>query len=322
MYPRKYLKLAGSLLAAALILPSVSFAQESKVVSPSVMDSQEQLDDNLWLSANVSIYNTYYYRGIELYADTAIQPSFNLNWDGGELGSIGASVWLHLPGGDDQQQISGFDANGQFFSFAAKNKFVEVDPSIYYSNSFGMVNVSVGHIWYTNPHSGDDEIVRAGVVSRRPEPTPDTAEVFGSISLDAPLQPSLTVYHDYRRFEYEYYSLGLSHTIATDSLGEGFAVTPYANFGFATNAERAYNSSSGLKHINVGLRSNLQLGNINVTPILTYVFGFDDDRNGVGKNEQPFRIWTRLCSRHQHIVSYLITRSIHTKGRSLTGLFS
>jgi hypothetical protein len=65
-----------------------------------------------------------------------------------------------------------------------------------------------------------------------------------------------------------------------EHLGEGFNITPYVNFGFTTNGEKAYADASGLKHINAGVRANLKLGDFRVTPIFTYVFGTDDDDNG------------------------------------------
>lgn len=265
-----------------------AIAQEDKTPTAFVADQE----DDLWVTLSLPFYNKYYYRGIELYPDTSFQPSLSVNYSLGDFGTIGASVWAHIPMADDQLRVNTFDSQGNFFSGEIANKFVEVDPAVNYDISFGLATLSVGHIWYTDPSEGTTEIVQAGQVVDIGPPAPDTSEYYGGVALDTILQPSLTVYHDYREFDYQYYALGFSQYLGEDelgtTLGEGFNITPYALFGFATNGEKVYNKKSGLKHINVGVSSTLSLGIIRVTPRIQYNFGFDDDINDIERTDNDF----------------------------------
>ncbi|MCB0325723.1 MAG: hypothetical protein KDD69_19210 [Bdellovibrionales bacterium] len=289
---RLTLGLATCYMAAGLGGLEPASAQENK--TPDAVYDLNQEAENLWLTLSMPFYNKYYYRGIELYSDASFQPSISLNYalGGGDYGVIGASVWSHVPLADDQEGVSAFDANGDLFRGERANKFVEVDPAVNYDLTLGIATFSVGHIWYTDPHEGTTDIILGGQEIDVGPAAPDTAEFYGGIALDVLGQPSLTVYHDYRRFEYQYYALQFSENLDEEMLGdffgEGFNLTPYALFGFATSADEVYNDKSGLKHVNVGVRSTMFLGNIRVTPILQYNFGTDDALNGIERTDNDF----------------------------------
>ncbi len=283
------LSIAVGVHALSLGVQPVS-AQEDK--TPSAFNVADEEQDNLWVTLSLPFYNKYYYRGIELYSDTSFQPSVSVNYGLGDYGTIGASVWAHIPMADDQVRINGFDSMGNAFSGEIANKFVEVDPAINYDLPVGIATLSVGHIWYTDPSEGSTEIIQGGQRIDVGPAAPDTSEYYGGIALDTIAQPSLTVYHDYREFDSQYYALGFSQFLDEEQLGtvlgEGFNITPYALLGFVTNGEKIYNKKSGLKHINVGVSSTLSLGIIRVTPRVQYNFGFDDDINDIERTDNDF----------------------------------
>ncbi len=284
-------KLTAALLCSCMLYPVVSLeAQENKAPEAYVDDESEE--QNLWLTLSVPFYNKYYYRGIELYPDSSLQPSVSLSYSLGELGNIGASVWAHIPIGNNQDSSDGFDEDGNFFRFESSNEFVEVDPSIYYDVTLGPVTLSLGHLWYTDPSEGTTSFISGGEEVIFGSPSPDTAEVFAGVAVDTILQPSLTVYHDYREFNYQYYALSFSERIDSESLGldwgEDFNVTPYVLFGFASSASSIYNDESGLKHVNLGVRTTLYAGPVRITPIIQFNIGADKSLEGVDRTEDDF----------------------------------
>lgn len=273
----------SALVAFFLLAPLSALAQQlgGKGVDSSTVAVEES--DNFFLSAKLSLVDRYYYRGFELYDQASLQPSAGVFYDLGDFGTLGASLWMHVPLGDDQGNSAVVDAQGNLIEFEPSNKFVELDPTVSYDLALGSVYLSIGHIWYTDPHRGDPNIRVNGQAFESGPSAPDTAEVYGGISVDTVLNPQFMVYHDYREFESEYYTLGLSQRLDSEScehladwFGEGFNITPFVVAGFATNAKIAYNKESGLKHINTGFRFSVPWGKFLVTPAVTYNFGFDD----------------------------------------------
>lgn len=273
-------------LSIMLGLPAAN-AQENK--APAANVPAEEVSENLWLTLSLPFYNTYYYRGIELYSDTSFQPSLSATYILGDYGNLGASVWAHIPVGKNQNRTTEVDFEGNVFNFDSANEFVEVDPSVYYDISIDMLTLSVGHIWYTDPNEGSTSVYVNGERVDIGAAAPNTNEVFGTIALDTWLQPSLTVYHDYRRFDYQYYALSLSQRIDSEMIGavfgDDFNVTPYVLVGATTSGEKVYNDPDGFKHVNVGIRTTFYYNTMRVTPMLQFNFGLDDDFQGVERTK-------------------------------------
>ena len=203
------------------------------------------------VNAATAVFSDYMFRGFNLYDGTSIQPSVGAKYDTG-MGTVGGSLWMHLSGEGDRQE----------------EKFTELDETLTYSVAFGPATVQVGNVWYTYPD--DTDAIK------------DSAEVFGVLSVDDSefnsvftLTPTLSVYHDYREYDAQYYELGISHPLTPKWLGEGFNVTPFAAFGFASNAEKVYNDN-GLVQITWGLSSTVPLGIFSLTPSVNYTHKIDD----------------------------------------------
>lgn len=263
-------------------LAGTGMAQENK--TPVANVAEEETGENFWLTLNLPLYSSYFYRGIELYSDTSFQPSLSTTYDMGSLGNVGASVWAHIPVGKNQNRTTEISAEGDVFNFDSANEFVELDPSLYYFISIDKLTLSVGHIWYTDPHKGSTSVYVNGERVEFGEAAPNSAEFFGTISIDTYLQPTFTVYHDYRRFDYQYYALSFSQRLDSEILGthfgDQFNLTPYVLIGGTTSGEEVYNDPDGIVHINAGLRSTFQAGSLRVTPSVQFNFGMDDKNNG------------------------------------------
>jgi len=279
------------LALAVFCFVGVAAAQDSqtKYIDPSTT-AVSDTGGPLSISLRDSFVSHYFYRGLELYHGASMQPSIGAFYNLGDWGTLGASVWMQIPLEDSQETSSSFDEDGNLIVFDQNQKFFELDPTLSYDVSFDKVTLSAGHIWYTDPGYGKNEAFVNGVKQDIVEVAPDSAEFYLGLSFDVPAQPQLTVYYDYRKLEYFYYSLGLSHQIDVPSLGEGFNLTPFAVFGFAGSAHddiQVYNSN-GLEHINVGVSTNLKWGIFQVKPNFTYVFGLDDKVNGERRTQNEF----------------------------------
>ena len=204
-------------------------------------------EDNkaLTFDTSVGFFSDYMFRGFNLYDGASIQPSLKMNYDMEDAGVFHASLWMHLPGETQNRP----------------EKFSELDATITYDYTVDDITFSLGHVWYTYPNETD-----AGI--------PESAEFFASVAFDTTLSPVISAYHDYREFDAQYYEALLSHRIECASLGEGFNLTPYVSFGFASNAEKVY-QDNGLVQITTGLSTEAPLGDITVIPTINYTFESD-----------------------------------------------
>ena len=129
-----------------------------------------------------------------------------------------------------------------------------------YSYAAELYAVSAGFAWYTYPDSSDD--------------LGSTAEVFGSFGLNVPLNPTLSVFHDFQRYHTQYYELSISHPF--EELVDGVSLTPFAGFGFASHPSDVYHSD-GFVQSTVGLSLAVPIGEFTLTPVANYTFKADDN---------------------------------------------
>ncbi len=275
-------------LGVSLSCASLVSAQEdegrSKFINPA---SVEGAAESAWsFSARSNFLSAYLYRGIEIYSGASIQPSFGSFYNMGEFGTIGASLWMHISGESNSRPISFFDESGNFIETQQRPSFFELDPTISYDWTYDIVTLSAGHIWYTDPGSGQNiKTFVNGDLAFAAETAPDSAEFYGGISLDLPGEPQFTVYHDYRALDYQYYGLSFRHRFETPALGEDFNLTPFVLFGFASNAndDKLIYNGNGLEHINIGISTTAKLGIFQVRPNLTYIFAVDNADESKGE---------------------------------------
>ena len=97
---------------------------------------------------------------------------------------FGFNLWGNLDT-DQSMELFGVDGGANWN---------ETDMTISYDNSVGIVGYSAGYIYYAL--DGVD----------------DSQEIYGSISLDTILAPSLTIYRDWDQFPGWYSTLGISHS--------------------------------------------------------------------------------------------------------------
>jgi hypothetical protein len=213
-------------------------------ILPSFLLAEEESNFSGEISTTVA--SDYMFRGFALDEGASIQPAANLYYDSADYGVWGVGVWSHISAEHPSDEYT----------------YTEVDYEVNWSKEYGDFSLVLGHFWYTYPHS------RGGSI-------PSTNEFYASLGYNTFLSPILTVYHDYKIFDTQYYELVFSHELTSDHLGEGFNLTPYLSFGFGSNTEKVY-EDDGLVVVATGLNSYLSLGDIGVTPGLHYSFKVDD----------------------------------------------
>ena len=223
------------------ILPALLLA----AFSTTPVRAEETTEQPWGVETSVDVFSDYMFRGLNLYPGSSIQPQVTGSYTT-EFGTLSGNVWAHL-------SAEGGDAEGV-------DAFTEIDGTLSYTYDAEAFSFSVGHIWYTFPDDDDD--------------IDDTAEVFGSLTLNTLLSPTLTVYHDYDEFDTQYYELGLSHTF--EAIAGEASLTPEVEFGFGTDTEKVY-ADNGFIQSTVGLSLDVPVGDLSVTPNVHYTFEADDN---------------------------------------------
>ena len=154
----------------------------SLVLCCSAFAAEGKQDAKPWTS-DISVdlagtYNgMYVWRGIRVVDGRVLQPSASVGYDGLSVGAWG------------NMDLS--DINGQ------DNDFTEIDLTVDYSWSWESLALSVGSVYYTFPHGPANA---------------STLELYGSVGLDAPLSPSVTLYQDVDEAGGSYATLSVGHT--------------------------------------------------------------------------------------------------------------
>lgn len=205
----------------------------------------EETPEKKWsVDTSTAFYNTYMFRGENLFDGPSIQPGVTGNYDTG-VGIISANLWMHLSASNNDPK-----------------RFTELDETIKYTNTYGDFGFAIGNSWYTYPDKSDH--IRS------------TKEIFVSIAYDSYWTPTLSYFYDYDEYNANYYELGLNHTYEEIAEGSEATLTPSVAFGFASNSEKIYDRD-GLEFVNVGATLAIPVGEIEVAPNINYSFKVDDN---------------------------------------------
>jgi len=184
---------------------------------------------------STGIYSQYVWRGFA-FSDSSmvIQPSMSVSYKG-----FGANFWGNL----DTDMVG-----------ADSKDFNETDLTLSYDGSAGKIGYGVGWIYY-NVDGTDD----------------DTQEVYVSMSADAMLAPTLTVYADIESSSAIYATLGVSHSVP---VAEGMALDLGAQIGYMDNDAGYSEFHDGLISASMSFTVNNYLS---ITPELYYSFALTND---------------------------------------------
>jgi len=251
----KIIPLAALFLQCGIALAqnTTTVAEQQRLINPLATDStvgqgaapSPDSQNPLSLQLSSDILSDYIFRGQNLYRGLAIQPQILAAYTDDDLGVVSASAWSHISAQGDR--------NVQAFS--------EIDYTLSYAYTLEAATLSIGHLWYTYPRSGDN--------------LNGTNEVFSSVSFATLLTPTISWYKDYREFDSNYFELGLSHEESINLFEKELAIQPYIKLGFGQNSKKYY-AKDGLVQITYGLAAAIPLADFQITPSINYTYGIDE----------------------------------------------
>jgi len=131
-------------------------------LSMNTMTAQAEDNSGVSLSGDIGVVSQYVFRGVtQTSGKPALQGDLNLGYEG-----FTVSTWFSNAYPSPAPQYAGRDT-------------VEFDFGLDYSGSYDDIGYSVGAVWYTYLYDSSSNY----------------AEVYGSLSYDAVVSPSLTVYY-------------------------------------------------------------------------------------------------------------------------------
>ena len=221
------------ILAAAIALGITAGAFAEETERPSV-------------SADVAVSSKYVWRGLILTDDPVLQPSLTVGYKG-----LGLNIWANT-------DLT--DGNG------TPGEINELDYTLDYSFSVKQVNLGVGVIQYTFPHTDFEP----------------TTELYGTAALDVLLAPTVKIYWDVDEVGGVYGTLGIGHSFPLKEVkGISSSLDLSGSLGYATSGwnEGYYGvHSSGLVDLllTVGLPISID-GHLSITPYISYSQLIDGD---------------------------------------------
>lgn len=174
------------LVAAATGIFSGASAEETK--GPSV-------------SADITAASKYVWRGLLLTDDPVLQPSLTVDYK-----ALSLNVW----GNTDLTDVNGTPGETN-----------ELDYTLDYSFSVNKVNLSLGVIQYTFPHTAFEP----------------TTEIYGSVGISTLLSPTVAIYYDSDEVGGLYGTLGISHSFSLGDVYRGISpsLDLSGSIGYATS---------------------------------------------------------------------------------------
>lgn len=139
------------------------------------------------VSADFTVASKYVWRGLVLTDDPVLQPSLTLDYK-----SLNLNVW----GNTDLT-----DANG------TPGEINELDYTLSYAFAVKNVNLTLGVIQYTFPHTGYEP----------------TTEIYGTAGLDMLLSPTVNIYYDVDEVGGVYGTVGISHSFPLGEVYKGIS---------------------------------------------------------------------------------------------------
>ena len=206
----------------------------------------------------------YVFRGQDIVDEPVFQPSFSASYKG-----FTAGVWGNLETTDLHNN---------------KGEFTEADYTIDYSADVpGLegVGFSVGAIYYDFPHTT----------------APATTEVYGVLSFDVPLSPSITFYKDVDEADGLYISAAIEHSI--EKIFELGPDTPVgldlgASLGWANSSYNEYYwglDKNKANDLALSVSFPFEIGGWSITPSIHYIMLISDairETNAYGDDNNMF----------------------------------
>lgn len=224
------------------------------------------------LGIDASLYSSYVWRGLTLTSGPVLQPDVYLSFPlGGVSLTVGAWGNVEIGEYDDADDVT--QGAGTSFNLS------EVDPYAELGFSAGKAALALGVTAYVYPN--DAPAINSDF---------NTVELYGSVSLEAPLSPTLAAYYDLDKVKGLYVEGSVSHGIplgaTTLSLG--------ALGGFSNNMDpdpddfTSNFADNGFTHLDLSASVEFAAGPFAITPAFHFQINGDDGTKYKGDDT---KIW-------------------------------
>jgi len=174
---------SGALRAAGAEAPAAPPVTEAPPVTTAPPAPAPAAPPAVTGTASVSFLNQYMFRGYQLGKDSLIiQPSLAASYQG-----FTASFWGNIDNHEKATQNFTPDAPG-------RSSFNETDLTLSYTYALGKWSFTGGYIYYGLRYADETE------------------ELFGSVSYDCFIKPTLAIYRDIRAYGGWYMNLSIGHS--------------------------------------------------------------------------------------------------------------
>lgn len=201
------------------------------------------------VSLDIPVASQYVWRGLLCNEEFVFQPSLTVPMPYG----LSFNLWGNM-------DLTGYGEEAGYGN--RSGEFTELDLTLDYSKSFGMISASAGIISYVFPGIGST-----------------THELYASVSADVIASPSLTVYSDVDEVKGSYFLLGVSQSIAL-SAGPLTGIDLGASLGYGSGSyNRGYFGIDNAAPVDlvVSLGLPLSFGKFSLSPSVTYSYLLDSD---------------------------------------------
>lgn len=199
---------------------------------------------------DAGVYNQYIWRGAPQNTNkAAVQGDFGVGTEFGP-GELSASVWASNTFASPAPQFSGQDA-------------IEFDWTLDYSGAVGDLGYSLGSIYYTYLRDS----------------TANFVEVYGGLSYDAVISPSVTVYYTVADSQITANNLnetgdlwidaGLGTAIQGIDLSAMVSFAVYDDDPTRTTDKNNKQFEDGASVVTLGMSKDFEVGDVTITPSLT-----------------------------------------------------
>jgi hypothetical protein len=227
--------LAGVLAELRLALAPPVEIQEEEPVQVAEADGVPSLS----VDAGVDAYSHYVWRGYQIADKLTIQPSATLGF--GDTG-LALNIWASATAQERGAPSAFEDADELDFTLS-------YDRSVPWAGS--SLGLSVGYIEYTFP---------------RLDGTNHSEEVYGGLSLDHPLAPSVTTYYDFGLADAWYVGAAIAPEVPLDFSGE-IPLTISMGLGLSNAA-----GSFGFNDFTLQASVGLSMGDVAITPSVGFCY--------------------------------------------------
>jgi hypothetical protein len=189
---------------------------------------------------DLGLFSQYIWRGFELSKDSlVIQPSMTIGYKG-----LSLNVWGNL------------DTDNEVYEGA---KYNETDLTLSYSKTLGIVKLTGGYLYYAL------------------DGLTDSQEVFGSVTINTILNPTLSVYREIAHLPAWYVSVGVSHSQElVNKITLDIAASAGYYYSDDSDIAEAYNANEKYQQFHNGLISTgltIPLGDyFTIKPTIAYSF--------------------------------------------------